>query len=331
MESRKPTRKDVAKLAEVSEATVSNVFNNKNKRVSEETTKRVLEAARKLDYRPDLIARSLKTGKTNVIGLTIPIISSPMLSVLANHVHESLFKCGYMVNVINTHEDKALEDMAINLLHSQSVDGLIACPVSRKVPEVIRKFSRRGVPVVFLDRYATNFEADTISIDNIKWGEMGTDHLIGEGCQRSYCISFSRQASSAIDRITGFKRSLQKHNLPFDEHQIIFAEDPMGNLVEELFANHINAHGLPDGILCTSQEIGMGVLKAFRQMEIDFPSQRLVVFDAEWGQLLDPPIPVVKQNAKEMAETAVDILMRRLDGDDSPVQTIFTDAQLLVS
>jgi LacI family transcriptional regulator len=331
MASRKPTRKDVAELANVSEATVSYVFNGNSKRVSEGTVQLVLQAAQKLDYRPDLIARSLKTGKTSVIGLTIPIISSPMLSVLANNVHEALFRHGYMVNVINTHEQTNLEEQALELLNLQSVDGLIACPVTQRAPHILRKFRDRGAPVVFMDRFAANFEADTVVSNNASSGKLATQYLINQGCARILCISFSRQASSAVERVKGYRKALDEAGIPFHERDVLHIEDPTGDRVEDMFLAHVDAQGMPDGVLATSQEIGMGVLKACRRRNIRYPSDRIVVFDAEWAQLIEPPLPVIRQNAKLMAAETVEQLIRRLDGSTEPYRTVSIEAELITA
>ncbi len=330
--SRKPTRNDVAKLAEVSVATVSYVINNSPKPISAETKNRVLEAVAKLNYQPDLIARSLKTGKTYVIGLVIPSIASPFLADLANIVHEALLEHDYTVTMTNTREDQKVENQVLDLLNSQSVDGLIVCPASfNTIPNNLIRQRERAVPIVFMDRYISGFEADAVFTDNVKVTQQATDYLIQQGCRQILCISFSRTASSGLDRVKGFRRSLVKHELGFDEQQVMVVEDPTGVLAEAAILGHVDAHGVPDGIICTTQEIGISVVKAFKRRAINYPAQRLVVFDADWAKLLDPPLPMVKQNSQDIAQTAVRLLLDRLNGESAPYRTVYVDAQLVIS
>jgi DNA-binding LacI/PurR family transcriptional regulator len=99
---------------------------------------------------------------------------------------------------------------------------------------------------------------------------------------------------------------------------------------EQAFLAHIDTFGLPDGILCTTQEIGISVLKGLRRQGIPFSRQNLVVFDAEWAKLLELPVPVVEQRLSNVADAAVQLLLGRLDGNTSPFQMISVDAQLIV-
>jgi LacI family transcriptional regulator len=327
--SRKVTRRDVARQAGVSDATVSYVLNGSPKIVSPETQQRVLDAARQLHYRPDQIARSLKTGKTNVIGLVIPIISSPLMAVLANNVHESLLRSGYSLTFANTHEDPALENRTLELLLSQSIDGVIISPVSKQPPNALRTFAALDIPIVFLDRYVSGFNADIVTTDNVIYARQATDYLLRRGCKRPLCVSFSPFASSALDRVEGYLRALNEHDFPtVVERDVLVVEDPTGRLVESAFLAHIDTHGTPDAIVCLTPEAGVGVLRAFRRRNIPFDPQSMVVFDADWAQLLTPAVPAIEQDSRSMAETAVQLLVDRLAGKQAPYRTVFFDARV---
>jgi DNA-binding LacI/PurR family transcriptional regulator len=327
---KRPTRSDVAKLSGVSVATVSYVVNKGPKKVSEETRQRVLQAIKKLDYRPNLIARSLKTRRTHIIGLVIPTIASPGMALMANIVHEMLLQHGYVVTIANTREDCGVESSALDLMLSQSVVGLIICPTACQESDALKRLKRHGVPIVFMDRHIPGFQADAVMTDNVKCTRQATDYLIRQGCRRILCISFSKRASSAIDRVEGYKQALQASGIALDPVMVLVVEDPTGMRAEQAFLAHIDTVGLPDGILCTTQEIGISVVKGLRRQGIPFSRQNLVVFDAEWAKLLELPLPVVEQRLSNVAEGAVRLLLLRLDGDESPFQMISVDAQLLV-
>jgi LacI family transcriptional regulator len=331
--AKRPTRDDVARLAGVSVATVSYVINNGPRPVSEATKIRVQKAIDQLGYRPHAIARSLKTGRTQTIGLLIPTFLSPGFAYLINEVEDCLAGRDYTLVLASSHEDGDRERRVMDVMASQSIDGLLYTPSTPRHRDHIVQLIREGVPVVFLDRYIPGVPADTVMTDNVKAGRRATEYLIQQGCRRIVCVSFSQEASAALDRVEGYRQALCQHHLPLDEKMILVIPDPAGEAgMSALFA-YSQSFGLPDGILCTNQTHTIGVVKALRQRGIQIPDQVAVIggfFVSPWDTLLDPPLPLVNQDMKRMAQQAVEFLMQRLQGDDSPPRTVLLDAELIV-
>lgn len=327
---KRPTRKDVAKLADVSVATVSYVINDSPQKVSPETRQRVLEAVEKLGYRPDAIARSLKTGQTYTVGIIVPTIASPGMAMMTNLVQERLASNDYFAIVASTRERQTLEEKTIELVASQSVDGLIVCPVGVQSYEQLKRLEDENIPLVFMDRHIPEFPADRVMTDNVSAAKRAGQYLAQQGCRKVLCISFSSRASSALDRFEGCRQGLHAGGDSTREIHNLTVEDPTGLLAESAFLSFIERSGLPDGILCTTEEIGVSVLKALRHSKIEYPIQKIVVFDAGWAEMLTPPLPTILQNFKEVGRTAANLLLQRMNGSSDPPQSIYVDAQLIL-
>lgn len=329
MTNRRPTRKDVAKLAGVSVATVSYVFNNGPQRVSPATRQRVLKAIKTLGYRPDAIARSLKTGQTHTVGLIVPTIASPGMAMMANVVQETLAGNDYFVIMASTREKQSLEEKMIDLMVAQSVDGLIVCPVGTYPYKQLSQLENDNIPLVFMDRHIPAIPADRVMTDNINAAKRAVQHLVKQGCRKLVCVSFSSTASSALDRLEGCRQGLQTSDGRIGEIHNLTVEDPTGSLAEAVFLSFIERFGLPDGIVCTTGEIGVSVLKALRRSTIDYPMQNMVVFDADWAEMLTPSLPTISQDFYEVGQITAQLLIKRMTGSSDHHQSVYIDAQLI--
>jgi DNA-binding LacI/PurR family transcriptional regulator len=332
MVAKRPTRDDVAKLAGVSVATVSYVINNGPRPVSEETRARVLKAIQELGYRPHAIARSLKTGRTRTVGLLTPTLLSPGFGYLINEVEDCLASHDYTLVLASSHEDGEREGRVLGMMASQSIDGLLYTPSTARHRDQVMQLIEEGVPVVFLDRYIPGLPADTVMTDNVKAGRQATEYLIQQGCRHIACISFSHEASAALDRVQGYRQALRQQNIPVDEGSILVIPDPAGEKGMSALLEYSDSCGLPDGIVCTNQTHTIGVVKALRERRVRIPDQVAVIggfFVSPWDRLLEPPLPLVNQDLGRMARQAVEFLMQRLRGDDSPPRTVLLDAELI--
>ena len=327
---KRPRREDVARKAGVSVATVSYVLNNRPKPIREETRARVLAAVQELGYKPHTLARSLKTGNTWAVGMVIPVVASPGLAYMASRVQDHLSRSGYQTIMANAHEDPGREEQLLDMLLSQPVDGIIACPASVYETNRFKRILATGTPLVFMDRFAHGVLTDCVTSDNAGATRQATDYLIRQGCRTILCLSYSLTASSAIERVEGYRQGLEAAGVVPDPAFTLIIRDPIGDIAEKVILDHIERHGLPDGILCTTQELGLHLTQAFRHQNIPLPEKRVVVFDADWAELLTPPVPVVRQNLGKIAVTAVELLLERLGGSTAAPQSVRVPAELIV-
>jgi LacI family transcriptional regulator len=267
------------------------------------------------------------------VGLLIPTLLSPGFAYLINEVEDCLANHDYTLVLASSHEDGERESQVLNVMASQSIDGLLYTPSTSRHGDQVTGLIENGVPVVFVDRHIPGVPADTVMTDNVKAGCQATEYLIRQGCRQIVCISFSHEASAALDRVEGYRQALHKHQLPIDEKMILVIPDPAGE--EGMFAllEYSDRFGLPDGIMCTNQTHTIGALKALRERGVRIPEQVAVIggfFVSPWDTLLEPPLPLVNQDMNLMARTAVEFLMQRLAGDASPPRTVLLDPELIL-
>jgi LacI family transcriptional regulator len=331
--SRRPTRDDVARLAGVSVATVSYVVNDGPRPVAPETRAKVQAAIKELNYKPHTIARSLKTGNTNTIGLLIHSVISPGSAYIANVVQDRLAQHDYSVILTSTHGDYKLERRMLDVLTSQSIDGLIMIPTSSRNRDRVIELKQSGTPVVFVDRTIPGVDVDVVMTDNVKAARRATEYLIEQGRRDIVCISFSSEASSALERVEGYRQTLSANGLPVVEEKILLSAGLRDRDAGLIILDYIDHHGLPDAILCSRQMIAIEVVKVLKDRGIRIPEDVAIIggfFDSPWNALLDPPLPLVNQDIEHMSALAVDFLIERINGNDTPPRTVLLDAELIV-
>ena len=206
-----PTMRDVARLADVSVATVSAVING-TAVVSPHRAKNVRKAMETLDYHADQIARSLRTGKTRVIGMVIPDVTNSFYPEVIMGAEEAAGLANYSVILCNANEDPAQEQRQLATLFSHRIDGLlIAC----SDPEIaIDSLLRRRFPIVCFDRIPAGFRGDVASTDNLAGGYLATRHLIDLGHKRIAVLAGRTQLSTHSGRLEGFRKAMQEAELP---------------------------------------------------------------------------------------------------------------------
>jgi DNA-binding LacI/PurR family transcriptional regulator len=314
----RPTRNDVAKLANVSSATVSYVLNNGPRPVSKATRARVQAAIRKLKYHPHAVAQSLSRGKTQTVGFLAPSLLPAFQAHLVDAVEENLARRGYGLIIASSHEDSAHEIQVLNALVSRGVDGLLLVPTSSGNAEKFHELVGRGLPLVFVDRYVGGVPADVVATDNVEAARHATRYLLDRGCRRLLCISFSQEASSALDRVKGYREALQGGGLDPRAHPVLQVRYAAGESVSERLGAHLARSGVPDGILCTTDGFVIETVRFLRAQGVRVPGQTLVTggfFVSGWNEIMDPPLAVVSQDFRAIADHAVRFVLERIEGE----------------
>lgn len=312
----KRTMRDVARLAGVSVATVSAVINS-SATVSEFRTKRVRDAMEALDYYPDQVARSLKVGRTNVVGMVVPDITNNFFPQLIRGVEDAARKQGYSVILCDSNEDPEEERRHLDTLFSRRVDGvLIACSDPSAGYEHLM---RRRFPIVFVDRIPRGVAHGAIATDNVEAGARATNHLIDLGHERIAFITGKLGLSPHYGRLDGFRKAMQSRGLP------ILAEYLReGDLEIEtgrrLGVELLSLHPRPTAIISSNNKMLLGLVGAFTELGVRCPEGVSVIGfdDAVWTEHFNPNMTVMAQPAFEIGTAAFEMLhtkMRAADGD----------------
>ena len=232
---KKVSLKDIANEVGVSTALVSYVLNNlKEGRISKEIAQKIREVAQRLNYRPNQIAKSLKTNKTFTIGLIVADISNPFSSTLARIVEDEANKFNYTVIIGSSDENPQKSLKLIDTLLNRQVDGLIISPPSDS-EEQMRELQNQDVPFVLLDRYFPNIKTNYVALNNQAAACMATEHLIESGCERIGMINYRTGLFHLQERKRGYLNALKKHSVPFKKSWLKLVD--ISNNKEEIDKN----------------------------------------------------------------------------------------------
>lgn len=312
----KRTMRDVARLAGVSVATVSAVINS-SARVSEARAKRIRDAMEALDYYPDQVARSLKVGHTNVVGMVVPDITNNFFPLLIRGAEDAARRQGYSVILCDSNEDPEEERRHLDTLFSRRVDGvLIACSDPSAGYEHLM---RRRFHIVFVDRIPRGMVHSGVATDNVEAGALATNHLIDLGHERIAFITGKLGLSPHYGRLEGFRKAMQARGLPIRE-EFLREGDLEIQTGHRLGMELLSLNPRPTGIISTNNKMLLGLAGAFNELGIPCPEGVSVVGfdDAVWTEHFNPGMTVMAQPAFEIGKAAFDMLftkMRATDGE----------------
>lgn len=308
---------DIAKSAGVSKSLVSLVMNDRGNDhgISKSTQKRVKAVADGLNYKPNSMARGLRTGKTDTIGLIIADIGNPFYAKLARSIEDFAFTKGYHLLFSSSDESAALEVQLVEMMRNRQVDGLIiASTLVQNNCQVLQNLQSENYPFVLIDRYIPNTNFSSVVSDNEKGTMDLVQHLVDQGRKKIALYSITpSHLTSITDRINGYKKALAKNKISVDPHLII--EIPLDKPQKIIDSLELLERKKVDAIITLNNGLAHICLKACQERGINIPKD--VAFssfdDVDWFDLVNPPITGVSQPIKEMGERAVQILMAKFN------------------
>lgn len=304
--------KDIAAYLNVSVSTVSRVINNKD-RVDEATRRKVQDALEKFQYRPNEIARSLKSQSIKAVGLIVPDISNYFFSTLIKGVEAVARRHGYYVILCNSDEDKDRERDYTDFLLQRQIAGLVIAIEGREA-DFLKSYRKAGIPVVFVDNLpGIDDNYDYVSIDNIKASRELTNHLFRLGHTKIAILTGSPDESVSDDRLKGWEKAHAEHGLPVRKKWIgigDFRRESGYRLMQGL----LNQAELPTAVVAANNFIAYGAMQAIAEAGLQIPGDiALVCFDAiDPIGLLRPRITSIIQPAEEIGNLAGEIIMRKI-------------------
>lgn len=305
--------KDVAKEAGVSIATVSRVLNDIDV-VNEDTKKKVLDAIKKLGYRPNIVARSLKTQKTSTIGILIPDIASQFYPDIVRGAEDVTNIYDYNIILCNSDFDVEKEKEYLRVLKEKMVDGVIyiSSSLNEEILDLINELDLKTVLVETKDK---NGRLPSVTIDNISASYEGTKYLIDLGLKNLAFIGVNGENMNAWgERYIGFVNALKDAGLESDEELCYFKNLTVktGYQAIQRFTENNKKF---DGIVCASDEIAMGAINALREKGIRVPEDVSVIgFNNNiLGEIFYPKLTTISQPSYDMGSVAVRMLIKILN------------------
>lgn len=304
---------DIAKELEISASTVSRALQN-NPRISAATKKNVLNMAKKLNYKPNQIAAALSRGKSNLIGIIIPVADRSFFASVIRGIEEVLNSTEFNVIICQSDESITKEKANIKTLLEIQVDGIFASFVKETTNfDHYKEIIEQGVPLILFDRMQNEFETDSVVIDDYIGAFKATEHLIEQGSKR--IVHFEGTSNLIIyrDRRRGYEDALKKYGIPVNE-ELIFKSDLSIAAGKELGEKMMQLNPLPDGLFSASDYAAIGAIDTFKNHNISVPRQIAVVgFSNEtFTSLVSPSLSTVNQQSKKIGELTAKVFLNKI-------------------
>lgn len=305
--------KDIAKKTGLSLATISRVFNH-SPLVSEKTKKVVLEAAKDLDYQPNLTAAALRSGKSRIIGVIVPEINNPFFSSIINGIEQYIGEKDYRIIIAQSHESQKKELNAIQSFIKLNVDGILLS-ISKETKDFgfMDKLISKQIPLVFFDRNPQLKAIKEVLFDDYLGAFLATKHLIDQGCNTIAHVAGDQNVSLFQERKKGFFAALESHQTPQSEFRI-FQLHKKPEVDTEWIKQAVSRDGI-DAFFVNGDEDCIYVLNILKTLQFRVPEQvKLIGFgNLSFGALVHPSISTVDQRGRDMGMTAAEVILNSLD------------------
>jgi len=324
------TLEDIAHLSGVSRSTVSRVINY-DVNVKDETRQKVQQVINSYNFQPNLAARGLASGRTNVIGVVIPagvsvIFADPYFPLLLRGISSMCNTRNYSV-MLWLAEPEYERRMISRILHNGLVDGVVIASILIDDP-IIQSLIESKMPFILIGRHPT-IDVNYLDVDNLQSGHKATAHLIHLGYKRIGTITGSLNQVSGYDRYQGYLQALEDSGLPVIPELVAegsFTEEGGYNAMQHLLKYK------PDAVFVASDKMAYGAMRAVREAKLRIPEDVAIVGfdDIPASSTTEPPLTTVRQPVLQMGRKAVDLLIDVIEKGTKSTQKAFLDTELVV-
>ncbi len=304
---------DIASVLNISPTTVSFILNGKarEKRISVELVEKVEKYIAEVGYKPNSLARSLRTGKTNIIALMVESISNPFFANIARRIEELAYKNGYKIIYSSTDNDTSRTKELIQMFRERHVDGYIMTP-PEGIEDDVNSLINAGIPVVFFDRYLADIVVDAVTIDNFSSSYNAVKYLIGTGCKNIGFVTLDSLQTQMQDRLSGYEKAVKEAGLTANVKEIAFGQDPEESVrhIESFLKRQVKL----DAVFFATNYLCISGLKAIRTLKLDIPGEISVIsFDEhELFELHNPSITTIFQPVDQISDQVINILLNKM-------------------
>lgn len=319
--------RDVAKRAQVSVGTVSNVL-NRPEVVAPATLARVKATIDELGFVPNGFARHLRAGFSRTIGLVVPDVANPFFTEVARGVEDAASKRDYAVFLCNSDESVAKEDRYVNVLIEQQVRGVLITPSDLK-SDRLEAMRERGISVTLLDRELKGRNQCSVSVDDVHGGQLAIEYLAGLGHKVIAWVCGPDTIPQVADRSAGVAKAAKVANVSIETIQVALMNSAKG---EEAALKILELDQLPTAIFCANDLLALGVMRTLLANKVRIPEQisLLGYDDIAFAPSAAVPLSSIAQPAYQMGVTAADLLLSECeDGNEHNHQQIRFQPQLV--
>jgi len=315
--------KDIARDLNVSVITVSKAMRG-NTDISEATRERVLARMKELDYQPNMMARSLVTGQSFIIGLIVPDLLNPFFTELAKSLGSALRKQSYGLVLASSEDNAEVERSEIRMMLARGVDALLIASCQPKL-QGFMSVHNQSTPFVLLDRPFPHLRANFVGTDDYAGGRLATEHLISLGRKRLAYIG-SPDISAAAERFRGYRMALRDHGIELREEFVLSnpdvgdsGDEPADDAGYEMMRKLLKRRSRPNGVFCHNDVVAIGAMKATLDAGLSIPKDiAFVGFDnVRYSKYLQIPLTSVDQSTGQLgvaaAQLALDLIAKKVD------------------
>ncbi len=332
--SKKLSIVDIANQLNISKTTVSFILNGRaqEKRISNEVVEKVLAFVKEVGYKPNSLAKSLRTGKSNTIGLMVEDISNPFFANIARLIEDKAYENGFKLTYCSTDNKTEKTRELIQMFRDRHVDGYIIAP-PEGIEEDIAELIQEGFPVVLFDRYLTNISTDYVVVDNFFSTYNATKHLISQGgFENIGFVSFTSAQTQLQQRMQGYKMAMNEHNLKCYIKEIVYQPD--NSLIMKPIVEFLKNHPFLNAVIFGTNHLGACGLRVISEMGLSIPDQIGVVSfdDYEVFQLHYPPVTAIAQPIDKIANEIISIMVQKLVNPSSgdKAHTVMLPTELII-
>lgn len=326
---------DIATHLDVSIATVSLVLNGKAKqsRISDALAQKVLNYVEEVGYKPNQLAKSLRTGKTHVIGLVVEDISNPFFATVAWLIEKQAFERGYRIIYCSTDNNPEKTKELIAMFQERHVDGYIIVP-SEGIEEDVRTILREQTPTVLFDRFLPGLPTNYVVVDGGKGTYEATRHLLSQGFRNVAFVTTDSTQTQMEARLEGYVRALEEEQLPQEVKRVAVTKDTQRIIAD--IHQFLQKNPTIDAIIFSTNYLSIYGLEAISQLKLRIPEDVAVISydDHDLFRLYTPAITVIAQPVEEIAKNVIDILLAGMekpsDKTAKPYQEIVLPTSLII-
>lgn len=304
---------DIARQLNISPTTVSFILNGKAKerRISDELSEKVLKFIEEVGYKPNVLARSFRTGKTHTIGLIVENISNPFFANLALYIEEKAYKNGYKILYCSTENDPAKARDLMAMFKDQRIDGYIITP-TEGIREDIDALAETGAPVLLFDRTFEGSKHDYVGLNNFESAYKATEHLLQQGYREIGFVTINSLQSQMLQRLLGYEKAIDKYKCRHYVKEIAYSLEPKN--MKEHIIEFLKRKSKLDALVFGTNYLGVCGLKAIKQLGYSIPDDIAVISfdDHVLFELYSPGISAIAQPIEAMSEQLINILLEKL-------------------
>lgn len=329
MKNKETTIHDIAEELSITASTVSRALKD-HPRISDSTKEQVIETAEKLNYQPNNIAAALRKGKSNIIGVIIPMADRNFFASIIRGIEEVVNQAGYRVIISQSNDSAEKEKQNITALLESQVDGILASYAKETTNfSHYEEITKRNVPLILFDRLhetLESLEVESVVINDYLGAYKATEHLIEQGCRRIAHFSGYQQVSIYKERRRGYEEALKRHNIPIDEDLIIESNLKL-EAGRDLGRKVLSWDELPDAIFSASDYGAVGAMEVLKSSDIRIPEDIAIVgfLNEPFTSFVEPSLTTVDQHGERMGQIAAQKyldLMNKKKNNYAPSKTV---------